>query len=172
MLKCHWWLRWGLMRTICYTCHVHIEIRIGLMFLSSEYLLSYLSTPFVPEWSLLTCLCRTHCTVEWVVAWILPVLPSACTAPGCSGGTPVEPSAVADCSPSRPLPAEQCHPEVFNLPVCLQNSVIQKFSICLSACKCPSGSTVFTPDCLLFPLLITTNELNIAEYLISWQSLT
>lgn len=36
MLKCHWWLRWGLMCTICYTCHVHIEITIGLMFLVSE----------------------------------------------------------------------------------------------------------------------------------------
>ena len=56
---------------------------------------------------------------------------------------------------------------VFHLGLSLQNSVTQKFSICLSACKHPSGSTVFNLYCLLFPLLVTTNELNIAEYLIS-----
>ena len=56
---------------------------------------------------------------------------------------------------------------VFHLGLCLQNSVIEKFSICLSACKRPSGGNVFNPCCLLFPLLVTTNELNIAEYLIS-----
>ena len=56
---------------------------------------------------------------------------------------------------------------VFHLGLCLQNRVIQKFSICLSACKRPSGRTVLTLCCLLFPLLVTTNELNITEYFIS-----
>jgi hypothetical protein len=77
-------------------------------------------TPIFPARGLhpLTCLCRTHCTVGWVGVWTSVVRPCACTAPGCSGYTPVGPSPAASCSLPRPLSIKHSDTQTFSVCFC------------------------------------------------------